>query len=56
MVTTTPKSAAIHGTRMPESVVVVYARAWKQRPASVVLGGFRTDNSTGVSAVEHRHR
>jgi len=48
--------AAVHGAlpRM-ESVVPTYARAWKQRPSGVILGGFGTDNSTGVSAEERRH-
>ena len=48
--------ATVHGAlpRM-ESVVSTYARAWKQRPSGVILGGFGTDNSTGVSAEERRH-
>jgi hypothetical protein len=52
--------AGIHGTRLRvESVatpaVAMYVRAWKQRPAVITLGGFSTDNSTGVSEVEYRH-
>ena len=47
--------AAVHGARLrTESVVPAYARAWKQRPSIVTLGGFGTDNSTGVSAEERR--
>jgi hypothetical protein len=58
MIMMTPPSAGFHGTRLRvESVVPAYARAWKQRPAVVILGGFRTDNCTGVSAaLERRHR
>jgi hypothetical protein len=38
-----------------EGVAPAYARAWKPRPSVVViLGGFGTDNSTGVSAEECR--
>ena len=46
----------VHGA-LPrvESVVPAYERAWKQRPSGVILGGFGTDNSTGVSAEERRH-
>jgi hypothetical protein len=48
--------SGILGTRMSEHVAPVYrARAWKQRPAVVSLGGFPTDNSTGVSAARCRH-
>jgi hypothetical protein len=56
MITMTDSVAAIHGA-LPrvESVVPTYARAWKQRPSGVILGGFGTDNSTGVSAEERRH-
>jgi chemotaxis response regulator CheB len=56
MNTMTNPVATIHGT-LPcvESVVPTYARAWKQRPAGVILGGFGTDNSTGVSAEERRN-
>jgi hypothetical protein len=56
MITMTNPVATIHGT-LPrvESVVSAYARAWKQRPSVVILGGFGTDNSTGVSAEERRH-
>jgi hypothetical protein len=47
---------AVHGARLrTESVVPSYARAWKQRPSIVTLGGAGTDNSTGVSAQERRH-
>jgi hypothetical protein len=55
MITMTNAVAAIHGA-LPrvESVVPTYARAWKQRPSGVILGGFGTDNSTGVSAEERR--
>lgn len=60
MITTSNAStvSSIHGTRLRiEPVVSMYARAWKQRPAGPVLGGFdTTDNSTGVSAVERRRR
>jgi hypothetical protein len=38
-----------------ESVLPALAHAWKQRPAVVILGGFGTDNSTGVSAEGRRH-
>ena len=38
-----------------ESVVPAYLHAWKQRPSVITLGGFGTDNSTGVSAEERRH-
>ncbi len=56
MTTMTNSVAAIHGALPPvESVVSTYARAWKQRPFGVILGGFGTDNSTGVSAEERRH-
>jgi hypothetical protein len=56
MITMTLPVAAVHGA-LPrvESVVPTYARAWKQRPSGVILGGFGTDNSTGVSAEERRH-
>jgi chemotaxis response regulator CheB len=56
MITMTNPVATIHGA-LPcvESVVSTYARAWKQRPSGVILGGFGTDNSTGVSAEERRH-
>ncbi|QYN36844.1 hypothetical protein K1T35_06080 [Pseudonocardia sp. DSM 110487] len=56
MNTMTNPVATIHGA-LPrvESVVPAYARAWKQRPSGVILGGFGTDNSTGVSAEERRH-
>jgi hypothetical protein len=56
MNTMTNAVAAIHGA-LPrvESVVPTYARAWKQRPSGDILGGFGTDNSTGVSAEERRH-
>jgi chemotaxis response regulator CheB len=56
MITMTNPVATVHGT-LPcvESVVPTYARAWKQRPSGVILGGFGTDNSTGVSAEERRH-
>jgi hypothetical protein len=57
MIFMTPPSAGIHGTRLRvESVVSAYVRAWKQRPAVVALNGFLTDNYTGVSATERRHR
>jgi hypothetical protein len=50
----------IPGARLLESVATVqhvqYARAWKPRPGAVILGGFETDNSTGVSAVWCRHQ
>jgi hypothetical protein len=56
VITMTNLVAAVHGA-LPrvESVVPTYARAWKQRPSGVILGGFGTDNSTGVSAEERRH-
>ena len=56
MITMTNPVATIHGA-LPrvESVVPTYARAWKQRPSGVILGGFGVDNSTGVSAEERRH-
>ena len=56
MITMTNPVAAIQ-CALPrvESVVPTYARAWKQRPSGVILGGFGTDNSTGVSAEERRH-
>ena len=56
MITMTNPVATIHGA-LPrvESVVPTYARAWKQRPSGVILGGFGADNSTGVSAEERRH-
>ena len=49
--------ATVRGTRLhAEEMVPAYARAWKPRPSVVViLGGFGTDNSTGVSAEERRH-
>ena len=57
MITMTPYIAESPGTRLRvESVVPAYARAWKQRPAVVTLSGFSTDNCTGVSASERRHR
>jgi hypothetical protein len=56
MITMTLPVAAVHGSRLPvEAVAPTYARAWKQRPSGVILGGFGTDNSTGVSAEERRH-
>jgi hypothetical protein len=56
MIAMTNTVAAIHGALLRlESVVPTYARAWKQRPSGVILGGFGTDNSTGVSAEERRH-
>ncbi len=56
MITMTNTVAAIHGARLHgEPVVPAYARAWKQRPSVATLGGFGTDNSTGVSAEERRH-
>lgn len=56
MIAMTNTVAAVHGALpRPESVVPTYARAWKQRPSGVILGGFGTDNSTGVSAEERRH-
>jgi hypothetical protein len=57
MITMTPYIAESHGARLRvESVVSASARAWKQRPAVVTLGGFPTDNCIGVSASERRHR
>lgn len=53
--------AETHGTRLriepvvPAAELSTYARVWKQRPFVPTLGGFRTDNSTGVSEVEYRH-
>jgi hypothetical protein len=45
----------IQGTCMSELVAPAhYARVWKQRLAVVALGGFPTDNSTGVSAARCR--
>jgi hypothetical protein len=56
MTTMTLPVAADHGTRLRAEVVVpMYERAWKQRSSVVILGGFGTDNSTGVSAEERRH-
>lgn len=56
MTTMTLSVATGHGARpRSEAVVPTYARAWKQRPSGVILGGFGTDNSTGVSAEERRH-
>ncbi|GAA0900870.1 hypothetical protein [Pseudonocardia zijingensis] len=56
MITMTLPVTADHGTRLPvEAVAPTHARAWKQRPSGVILGGFGTDNSTGVSAEERRH-
>ena len=57
MITMTLPVATVPGAALPrvESVVPTYARAWKQRPSGVILGGFETDNSTGVSAEERRH-
>jgi hypothetical protein len=56
MITMTNPVATVHGAPpRVESVVPTYARAWKQRPSGVILGGFGTDNSTGVSAQERRH-
>ncbi len=52
----------IHGTRpRVEFAIPTYACAWKQRPSVPALGivtsGNRpTDNSTGVSALQSRHR
>jgi hypothetical protein len=56
MITMTNPVATVHGA-LPrvESVVPTYARSRKQRPFGVILGGFGTDNSTGVSAEERRH-
>lgn len=56
MIAMTDLVATVHGA-LPcvESVVPTYARAWKQRPSGVILGGFGTDNSTGASAEERRH-
>jgi hypothetical protein len=57
MILMTSYIADSHGTRLRvESVVSAFARAWKQRPAVVTLGGFPTDNCIGVSASERRHR
>ena len=56
MITMTNLVATVHGASPRlEPVVPTYARAWKQRPSGVILGGFGTDNSTGVSAEERRH-
>jgi hypothetical protein len=56
VITMTNPVATLRGIRLHvESVVPAYARAWKQRPSVVILGGFGTDNSTGVSAEERRH-
>ena len=53
---TLPVAASTAPVCPSEAVAPTYARAWKQRrrPAPS-LGGFRTDNSTGVSEVECRH-
>ena len=57
MITMTNTVAVLHGARLrAECVVPARARAWKQRPSVVILGGFGTDNSTGVSAEERRLR
>jgi hypothetical protein len=61
MITMTTDIAGIRGTRLrSESVappaVPTYVRAWTQRPVVRTLGGFTTDNSTGGSVVECRHR
>jgi hypothetical protein len=56
MIQMTQPVTTVRGTRLhAESVVPAYARAWKQRPSVVILGGFGTDNCTGVSAEERRH-
>jgi hypothetical protein len=56
MITMTNTVATVHGgSRLRAgSVVPAFERAWK-RPSVVILGGFGTDNSTGVSAEERRH-
>ena len=56
MITMTNTVATVHGgARLrAQSVVPAFERAWK-RPSVVILGGFGTDNSTGVSAEERRH-
>lgn len=62
MITMMPNIAGIRGTRVRVEFVVPmagslsYARAWKQRPAVLTHGVIVTDNSTGVSEVECRHR
>jgi hypothetical protein len=59
--------AGFRGTRLhvepvaPAFVLPAYVRTWRQRPSVLVLSGFGmgasiTDNSTGVSEVEYRHR
>jgi hypothetical protein len=56
MTLTTNSVATGRGIRLHmETAVPTYARARKPRPSVVVLGGFGTDNSTGVSAEERRH-
>lgn len=56
MIAMTNPVAAVHcAFPRVESVVPTYARAWKQRPSGVILGGFGADNNTGVSAQERRH-
>jgi hypothetical protein len=54
--------AAVHGPRLRvDSLVAAYASGWQkqQRPsvfAPVLAGVGVIDNSTGMSAREHRHR
>ena len=56
MIMKTLPVTTVGGTRLRvEGMVRPHARAWKQRPSVVLLGGFGTDNCTGVSAEERRH-
>lgn len=52
--------ADVHATQLRVSpawpTCPTYGFSWKQRPSVLALGNSITDNSTGVSAVERRHR
>lgn len=54
------KSTTFHGIRLRYETLPVFetsrACSWNQRPSVATRGGFLIDNSTGVSAVECRHR
>jgi len=53
MITNT--TSTIVGTRLPSEPVMAHAYVAKPWQGLAVLGGFRDDNSTGVSAHRHRH-
>jgi hypothetical protein len=47
--------STIVGTRLPSEPVMAYAHVAKPWQGLAILGGFRDDNSTGVSAHGRRH-